>query len=99
MVASDDAAPEVGLKRLHEPRTACVLHDGELRKYLVAGFRLGMLVDPNVKAAFTVHEACHPFGLELHRPTPDVWSLRVLAAVASLPCGLSPCPADCYCRS
>ena len=81
MIAADDSAPEMGFQRMQKLRVAFVLHDGELREYLIAADHIGMLTDPDVKAAFTVHESCNPLCLELHRPAPDVWSLRVLAAV------------------
>ena len=44
---------------------AFVLHDGELRKHLAVRPHAGMNRDPDMKTAFTIHETCNPFRLEL----------------------------------
>src|SRR5438552_17072415 len=54
----------------------------------MAGTHVRVWIDPDNEAAFTVHEACHPSWIELHRRIPNVKSLRV-------PCAPRAFPADC----
>src|SRR2546430_17313794 len=54
----------------------------------MAGTHVRVWMDPDNEAAFTVHEACHPSWIELHRRIPNVKSLRV-------PCAARAFPADC----
>ena len=65
VIRSNHAAPEVVLQCLQQFHIAFVLHDGELRKNLKTTFQVGVSIDTNMKAAFTVHETCDPFRLEL----------------------------------
>ncbi len=83
MVRSHDSTAKMFLQRI-----AFVLHNGELRKNLITAFQVGVTINPDMKAAFTIHEACDPFGVKLHWWIPDVKSLRV-------PCAARAFPADC----
>ena len=65
MIASDDSATEELLQRVQQLDVAFVLHDGELRQHLAVRPHPGMKCDPDMKTAFTVHETCDPFRLEL----------------------------------
>jgi hypothetical protein len=53
--------PKKGLQRMQELDIAFVLHDSELRQNLITARHIGMFRNPDVEAAFTVHESCHPF--------------------------------------
>src|SRR6266853_270118 len=88
MVRSHDTTAEVGSELVQQIHIALVLHDGEFRQDLIAALQVGVTIDPDVKAALTVHEACDPFGVEFHWQIPDVKSLRV-------PCACRAFPADC----
>ncbi len=72
MILADDPTPEVSLQRMQELHIAFMLHDGELRQNLIAVDHIGMLRNPDVETAFTVHETYDPFRLKLHWPAPDV---------------------------
>ena len=85
VVSPNHAASEMSLERVQNLHIAFVLHDGELRKNLIARLHVGMFVDPYVKAALTVHEPADPFCLEIHWPAPNVKSLRVPAAERAFP--------------
>ncbi len=98
MVLANHTASEMGFECMKHLHIAFVLHDGELRKNLMARCHVVMLVDANMKAAFTIHETCNPLCVEFHWLVPNVKSLRVPGAVPGLPCGLSPCPSDFYCH-
>ena len=52
--------------RVKQIGIALVLHVGEFRENLKAASKVGMLCDPDVEAALTVHETCYPFGVKLH---------------------------------
>src|SRR5687767_12629434 len=65
---------------MQELHIAFVLHDGEFREDLKTGAHLGMCIDPDVEAPFTIHETCDPLSRQLHRPVPNVKSLRVPGA-------------------
>ena len=82
------------MEHLHIP---LVLDHGEFRKNLNTELHVRMLADSNVEAAFTIYEADDPLSIEVQLPVLNVKSLRVPAR-AGLPCGLSPCPPDCYCQ-
>jgi len=60
MIASDDTAPEVGFQCMKDLRIAFLLHDGELRQYLITAGHIGVAKHADVEAALTVHEPCHP---------------------------------------
>src|SRR4029434_1282312 len=47
-----------------------------------------MGIDSHVETTFTVHEACNPLRVQLHWTLPNIWSLRVPAAIQVF-------PADC----
>jgi len=66
VVGSHHTTTKERLERMEQLHIALVLHDGELRQNLKAGAHLGMRIDPDVEASFTVHEACHPCWIELH---------------------------------
>ena len=66
VVRSNHTATEIGLETVQHLRVALVLDDGELRKDLVAGFHVAMRIDTDMKAAFTVDEASHPTGIDVH---------------------------------
>lgn len=97
VILSNHTASEKRFERVEHLHIAFVLHDGELRKNLIANGHVNMCVDANMKAAFTIHETCNPLCVKFHRLVPNVKSLRVPEAVSGLPCGLSPCPPDFYC--
>ena len=63
VIRSHDTTTEVVLQCMQQFHIAFVLHDGEFRKYLKTTIQVGVRVDSDVKAAFTVHEACDPFGI------------------------------------
>ena len=65
MIASDDSATEELSHCVQQLDVALVLHDGELWKHLAAQPHIGVSGDPDMKTAFTVHETCDPFRLEL----------------------------------
>ena len=88
VIRSHDTTTEVVLQCMQQFHIAFVLHDSEFRKYLKTTLQVGVRVDSDVKAAFTVHETCDPFGVKLHWKIPDVKSLRV-------PCADRAFPADC----
>src|SRR5436309_3900240 len=88
VVLSNHAAIEECPQRMQELHIALVLHDGEFRQNLMATFHVGMLIDPDVKATFTIHEACDPLRFQFHRQIPNVKSLRVSRAIEIF-------PADC----
>jgi len=77
MVPANHATTEIGLQGVQHLHIAFVLHDGELRKNLKPGAHLGMLVDPDMKTSFTIHETADPSWFEIHRLVPNVKSLRV----------------------
>ncbi len=60
VAAANYATAEELLQTVQNLHIALVLHDSELRKYLIADFHLCVSRDTDVKAAFTIHEACHP---------------------------------------
>jgi hypothetical protein len=70
MVPSNHAATELRLEGMENLNIAFVLHDGEFRKNLIAEFQSGILVDPDVKTAFTVHETCDPLCVKVHSASP-----------------------------
>ena len=63
MVRSHDTTAEEFTDCSKELHIAFVLHDGELREYLIAASHVGVRIDADVEAAFTVHEPCYPFGV------------------------------------
>ena len=65
MIVPDDSAAEELFQRVQQLDIALVLHDGELWQHLAVRPHVGMDCDPDMKTAFTVHEACDPFCLEL----------------------------------
>ena len=81
VIPSNHAASEIGFECVEHLHIAFVLHDGEFRKNLIASCHINMLVDANIKAAFTIHETCNPLSVEFHRLVPNVKSLRVPGAV------------------
>ncbi len=66
VIPSNHAATEMCLQGVKHLRIAFVLYDGEFRKYLIAGRHVGMLIDPDIEAAFTVHEPRDPLCFEMH---------------------------------
>jgi len=60
VVDSYDSTAEERLDRIEELNIAFVLHDGELREYLIARLHVVVWIDADMKTAFTVHEACDP---------------------------------------
>ena len=88
VISSHDSAAKEILQRMQELDVAFVLHDGEFREYLKTGCHFSVGIDPHVKATFTVHEACNPLRVQLHWTLPNIWSLRVPAAIQVF-------PADC----
>lgn len=74
MVLANHAASEVGLDRMQELRIAFVLYDGELGQDLDSHRHAFMSSDSDMEAAFTIHEACDPFRVEIHR-SPRTYSL------------------------
>ena len=60
VVGSDHATAKIRLERMEQLHIALVLHDGELRQNLIAGAHIGVRIDPDIEAPFTVHETCHP---------------------------------------
>ena len=64
MVPPDDSASKKRAQLAQQPDVAFVLHDGEFRKHLAVHPHAGMLGDPDMETAFTVHESCDPFRLE-----------------------------------
>ena len=81
VIRSNHAASEIGFECVKHLHIAFVLHDGEFRKDLIASCHINMLIDANIKAAFTIHEPCNPLSVEFHRLVPNVKSLRVPGAV------------------
>ncbi len=77
MVRSNHSATEVRLECVEHLNVPLVLHDGELREYLIARFHLRMPVDTDIKAAFAVHKTGYPLRVKFHQSTPNVKSLRV----------------------
>ena len=65
-----------------------VLNYGEFRKNLIAAFHVIMLIDPDMKTAFTVHKTCNPCCVKFHQSTPNVKSLGVPGSDRAF-------PADC----
>ena len=65
VIPTDDTTAKESAQRLKQLDVALVLHDGEFRKHLAARPHPGVSCDPDMKTAFTVHEACDPFRLEL----------------------------------
>ena len=63
VIRSNHATTEMALQCMENLHIALVLHDGEFRQDLKSGAHLGMLVDPDMKASFTVHEACDPLSI------------------------------------
>jgi hypothetical protein len=88
VILSNHTAIEECSQRMQELHIALVLHDGEFRQDLMAAFHVGMSIDPDVKATFTIHEACDPLSFQFHRQIPNVKSLRVSRAIGIF-------PADC----
>lgn len=88
MIGAHDTALEEVLQGVQQLYIAFVLHDGEFWEYLVTQRHLRMTADGHVEAPFTIHKTCNPLRLKLHRPAPNVKSLRVLDAVRVF-------PADC----
>ena len=74
VILANHAASEVGLDRVQELRIALVLYDGELRQDLHSYRHACMPRDTDMKATFTVHEACDPFRVEIHG-SPRTYSL------------------------
>src|SRR5580765_8616959 len=66
VVLANHATPEVGLDRVEELRIAFVLDDGELGQDLNSHRHALMSSDSDMEAAFTIHEACDPFRVEIH---------------------------------
>ena len=96
VVLANHATPEVGLDRVEELRIAFVLDDGELGQDLNSHRHALMSSDSDMEAAFTIHEACDPFRVEIHGHPELVVSEGSLVS-QGLPCGLSPCPPDFDC--
>ena len=69
VVPANHATTEVRLECVENLRVALVLNDGELREHLVAAGHVGMRIDLDVEAAFTVHESRDPLRFEVHRGT------------------------------
>jgi hypothetical protein len=61
VVRSHDTTAEEFTDCSKELHIALVLHDGEFREYLITTSHVGVRIDADVEAAFTVHEACYPF--------------------------------------
>ena len=83
VVLANHATPEEGLESVQNLDVALVLHDGEFRQDLVAGFHPAVMTHTDVKAAFTVHETNNPLSVEVHRSIPNIKSLRVPAQYGS----------------
>jgi hypothetical protein len=96
VIPTNHSATEVGLDRVQELHIAFVLDDGEFRKNLNANLHVRMSGDTNMKASFTIHEACNPFRAEIHGHPERKVSEGSLCH-QGLPCGLSPCPSVFYC--
>ena len=60
MVRSHDTTAEEITDSSKELYIALVLHDGEFRKHLITASHFGVLVDADMEAALTIHEACYP---------------------------------------
>ena len=63
VILANHSATEVRLEGVQHLNISFVLHHGELRKHLNAAGHAGILVDADMKAAFTITEACDPFCL------------------------------------
>ena|SRR6185503_3148721 len=74
VVRANHATSEVRLDRVEKLRIAFVLYDGELGQDLNSHRHALMSSDSDMKAAFTVHEACDPFRVEIHG-SPRTYSL------------------------
>jgi hypothetical protein len=74
MVLANHAASEIRLDRVQELRIAFVLYDGELGQDLNSNRHAFMSSDSDMEAAFTIHEACDPFRVEIHG-SPRTYSL------------------------
>jgi len=74
MVLANHAASEIRLDRVQELRIAFVLYDGELGQDLNSHRHAFMSSDSDMEAAFTIHEACDPFRVEIHG-SPRTYSL------------------------
>jgi hypothetical protein len=82
VILAHDAAPEVRLESIQGSCVTLVLNDGELGENLYPGFHVVVLGDSDVETALAIDEPGDPLSFELHAPTPNVWSLRVLGMVA-----------------
>ena len=65
VIPPDDSTAKERLQRMQQPYVALVLHDGEFREHLAVRPHAVMNGNPDMKTAFTIHEACDPFRLEL----------------------------------
>ena len=72
VILANHSATEIGLEAVKHLRVALVLDDGELRKQLVARLHVGMSVDADVKAPFTVDEPCDPLCSQIHVGAPNL---------------------------
>ena len=70
VIPSNHAASEIGFECVEHLHIAFVLYDGELRKNLIVHCHVRILVDANIKAAFTIHETCNPLSVEFHSAGP-----------------------------
>ncbi len=77
VIGSNNTTTEILLQRVQNLHITLVLYDGELRKNLIAALHVSVLVDPNMKAALTIHKTCYPLPVKSHRLAPNVKSLRV----------------------
>ena len=60
VVRSNDATAEEITDSSKELHIAFVLHDGEFRQDLKSATHVGVRIDADMEAAFTVHEPCYP---------------------------------------
>src|SRR5580765_6516695 len=74
VIPTNHAASKVCLDRVQELHIAFVLYDGELGQDLDSYRHAFMPRNPDMEAAFTIHETCDPFRVEIHG-SPRTYSL------------------------
>ena len=98
MVHANHATTEVAFQGMKDLHVALVLNDGEFRQYLESSGHFLVGIDPDVETAFAVDKTSDPLCIKCHRKTPERKVSEGSWLAPGLPCGLSPCPSDFYCR-
>ena len=66
VINTDHPTTEMRFERVQNPHVTLVLYDGEFRKNLHPRTHVAVSTDSYMKAAFAIHKAYDPLGIELH---------------------------------